>query len=176
MTPRMKKGKIKEMLGNLDRSEGEALSITPISSWQPRTISDTLAHLKQLGQTVDVVHLVAICRDDKDGAQLLLPTEGGGDKFQDPGPVVRSPHRRQRNKTWNWSFYTSATGGVSSCQNTSNGLPHPSIKAGIPAVLAMQYSGLTPPHGPRFLADFYSRLGVDGVPVGQGGTGRADTA
>jgi hypothetical protein len=158
------KGQIREMLDNLDRSEGEALSITPISSWQPRTISDTLADLKQLGQTVDVVHLVAICRDDKDGAQLLLPTEGGGDKFQDPGPVVRALTEDNATRPELVVLHLGDWRRELVSEHFERLAPS-FIKAGIPAVLAMQYP-MTPPHGPRFLADFYSRL-VDGVPVGQ---------
>jgi hypothetical protein len=143
----------------------EALDIgEPLEGWQPREVASLLSEYKRDGKGVHVVHLVALCRDDTDGPKLYLPAEGGGQIFQDPGPVVRA---LTEDKVANPQLVVLHLGdwrGDDVPGHFERVAPS-FIEAGIPAVLAMQYP-MTPPQGPEFVKNFYKQL-IGGANVGQ---------
>jgi hypothetical protein len=145
---------------------GDAFEIVPISEWNPAEVANRLGELKSEGKAVDVVHVVAVCEEEGRKPKIYLPGYGGGSEWrgQDPQPVVKA-----------------LTGDIItrpelvvlhlSDQRSSDPPAHfellaPSfIRAGIPAVLAMQYP-MTHPHGQDFVYNFYSRL-TRGAAIGE---------
>jgi CHAT domain len=159
--------RFKWMINDLTRVGGQSLDILRLDSWHPRDVSRTFGDVRQKGQTIDVVHLVALCRDDKDGPQLLLPDESGGEKFEDPAPIVRAltEDRLIRPELvvlhlgdWRREIVP----------GHFERLAPAFIRAGIPAVIAMQYpmTPLDASEGPTFVPNFYQRL-MEGDPIGE---------
>jgi hypothetical protein len=154
----------RSMINRLQKVGGRSLDIIQLDSWQPREVSRIFGNLKHKGQTIDVLHLVALCRDAPDGPQLLLPTEGGGEKFQDPAPVVRALTEDKLTRPELVVLHLGDWRGQAVPEHFERLAPA-FIRAGIPAVLAMQYP-MTPPRGPTFVPNFYGKL-IEGAQIGQ---------
>ena len=159
--------RFRSMISALKRVGGESLDVQQLDRWDPDYIAGKFADLKQKSQTIDVVHLVALCRDEKKGPQLLLPVDGGGENFQDPAPVVRALTENRLTRPEMVVLHLGDWRGEIVPEHFERLAPA-FIRAGVPAVLAMQYP-MTPldgSEGPRFVPNFYRKL-MDGAPVGQ---------
>jgi CHAT domain len=159
--------RFRSMINDLMKVGGQSLDILRLNSWQPRDISRQFGDLKDKDQTIDVVHLVALCRDDKDGPQLLLPVGSGGEKFQDPAPVVRALTEDRLTRPELVVLHLGDWRREIVPEHFERLAPA-FIRAGIPAVIAMQYpmTPLDASEGPTFVPNFYRRL-IEGAPIGQ---------
>jgi hypothetical protein len=159
--------RFKAMIGDLKRVGGKSLDVQQLDEWDPDYIARKFADLKRESHTIDIVHLVALCRDEKNGPELLLPADGGGDSFQDPAPVVRALTEDRLTRPEVVVLHLGDWRGEAVPEHFERLAPA-FIKAGVPAVLAMQYP-MTPldgSEGPRFMPDFYENL-MKGNPIGQ---------
>jgi hypothetical protein len=152
------------MISRLVTIGGQSLDIRRLDSWSPRGVSSVFGDFRREGRTIDVVHLVALCRDDKDGPLLLLPTGSGGEQFQDPAPVVQALTEDRLTRPELVVLHLGDWRGDIVPEHFERLAPA-FIRAGIPAVLAMQYP-MTPPDGPTFVPNFYGKL-MEGARIGQ---------
>jgi hypothetical protein len=137
---------------------GREIYVEVIEQWRPLAIADTLRALKTAGKAVDVVHLVAVCEDARDGPRLLLPPDGAGEDWEgrDPSPVVHSLTDDRSVRPELVVLHLSDVRGAEPPAHFERLAPD-FVKAGIPAVLAMQYP-MANPHGQDFIVSFYSSL------------------
>jgi hypothetical protein len=134
-----------------------ALEIKDEPTWNATSIIDRLAEFKRSGHEVDVVHLVGVCKDRNGQPMLYLPDGQGGDRLINPEPVVRTLTRDPRNRPALVVLHLSESEKESSEHFEQLG---PSfIRAGIPAVLAMQYP-MPPEKGRDFVKNFYEMLAL----------------
>jgi CHAT domain len=152
------------MISDLEKIGGQSLEILRLDSWQPREVSSIFADLKRKGLTIDVVHLVALCRGAEAGPQLLLPSGSGGEKFQDPAPVVQALTEDRQTRPELVVLHLGDWRGDTVPEHFERLAPA-FIRPGIPAILAMQYP-MTPPEGPTFVLSFYRKL-MEGAQIGQ---------
>jgi hypothetical protein len=137
---------------------GSNFEIESVDEWNPADVAKQLGELKTEGKTVDVVHLVAVCEEEKGKPKIYLPGDGGRPEWhgQDPQPVVKALTEDSATRPELAVLHLSDLQGSGPPAHFE--LLAPSfVKAGIPAVLAMQYP-MTHPHGQDFIHDFYSRL------------------
>ena len=155
------------MIDGLTQNGGESLDIHQLDQWDPSSVARKFADLKRNGQPIDVLHLVAMCRDEKNGPQLLLPTYGGADRFQDPAPIVRALTEDRLTRPEVVVLHLGDWSGEDVSEHLERLAPAFS-RAGVPAVLAMQYP-MTPlegSEGPQFVPNFYDKL-LKGLRIGQ---------
>ena len=149
------------------QGQGPALDVLePIESWQPQEIERVLKEHSRRGRHIDVVHLIAICRGDgRNGSRLMRQLDDGqlvfepadlfadaliGDDLQQPGLVVL--------------HLSDDTRPDEEVSEHFERLAPKFIKAGVPAVLAMQYP-LTKGTDVTFLKSFYGKL-IGGQSIG----------
>lgn len=145
---------------------GGAFEIEQIHGWNPAEVAQRLDDLKGEGKIVDVIHLVAVCEEGEGGPRLYLPEDGNTLKWrgQDPQPVVKALTEDNSTRPELVVLHLSDLRGASPPAHFERLAPS-FIKAGIPAVLAMQYP-MTHPHGQDFIHNFYSRL-TKGEAIGE---------
>lgn len=139
-------------------SEIDALEIVPIDGWNPAEVTKQLAEFRTGGKTVDVVHLVAVCEETEGGPTLFLPGDSRDSEWsgQDPQPVVEALTEGAFTRPELAVLHLSDRTGANPPAHFERLAPS-FVKAGIPAVLAMQYP-MTDPHGLNFVSEFYSQL------------------
>jgi len=137
---------------------GDAFEIEKINGWNPAEVARRLDDLKTEGKIVDVVHLVAVCEEGPFGPRLYLPADGDTRQWrgQDPQPVVKALTEDHSTRPELVVLHLSDLRGTDPPAHFERLAPA-FIKAGIPAVLAMQYP-MTHPHGQDFVDNFYRRL------------------
>ena len=149
------------------QGQGPALDVLePIESWQPEEIERVLKEHSRQGRHIDVVHLIAVCRGDgRNGSRLMRQLDDGrlvfepahlfaealiGDDLEQPGLVVL--------------HLSDDTRPDEEVSEHFERLAPKFIKAGVPAVLAMQYP-LTKGKDVTFLKSFYGKL-IGGQSIG----------
>lgn len=155
----------KEMLRKLSEI-GDAFEIEEILGWEPAAVAERLAKLRADGRIVDVVHLVAVCEEAPNGPRLYLPDEGDPRQWhgQDPQPVVRALTGDNSTRPGLVVLHLSDLRGSDPPAHFERLAPS-FVKAGIPAVLAMQYP-MTHPFGQDFVHNFYRGL-TTGKTIGE---------
>jgi len=145
---------------------GEAFEIEKIYGWNPAEVARRIDDFKTMGKIVDVVHLVAVCEEGHSGPRLYLPEDGGPLRWsgQDPQPVVKALTEDPSTRPELVVLHLSDRRGENPPAHFERLAPS-FIKAGIPAVLAMQYP-MTPPHGQDFVYTFYLKL-TEGKAIGE---------
>jgi len=158
----------KEFASMLDKLSGigDAFEIVSINGWDPADVARQLSELKTQRKIVDVVHLVAVCEGTKGEPRLYLPGDGGDSEWrgQDPQPVVKALTEDTSTRPKLVVLHLSDRRGSDPPAHFERLAPS-FVKAGIPAVLAMQYP-MTHPHGQDFVYNFYSRL-TRGAAIGE---------
>jgi hypothetical protein len=142
-----------------------ALELLDVDPWQPEQVAARLQQFKSEGHLVDVVHLVALCKDRGGRPVLYLPTGGvddGGD-WLDPQPVVGALTNDPSNRPSLVVLHLSDWDEDPS--DHFEQLAPAFINAGIPAVLAMQYP-MPPRKGRAFVKSIYESL-VAGERIGE---------
>ena len=155
----------REMINRLS-TIGEAFEIEKIHGWNPAEVARRLDDFRAMGKIVDVVHLVAVCEEGHGGPLLYLPEDGGSLRWsgQDPQPVVKALTEDASTRPELVVLHLSDRRGENPPAHFERLAPS-FIKAGIPAVLAMQYP-MTPPHGQDFVYTFYLKL-TEGKAIGE---------
>jgi hypothetical protein len=155
-------------LYELKAGKGHALDIVDpvIRRWDAAQVESALRTHTAGGRQIDVVHLVAICRSDgRNGSELLQRREARRDVFQSSSTVTRTltdaGSARPGLVVLHLSDYSGAEDEVS---EHFERLAPEFIRAGIPAVLAMQYP-MTEGHDVEFLQSFYQKV-TNGQPIG----------
>jgi hypothetical protein len=145
---------------------GDAFEIEKIYGWNPAEVARRLEDLKTVGKIIDVVHLVAVCEEGPGGPRLYLPEDGDPKHWhcQDPQPVVKALTEDNSTRPELVVLHLSDLHGTDPPAHFERLAPS-FIKAGIPAVLAMQYP-MTHPHGREFIYNFYRRL-TKGEAIGE---------
>jgi hypothetical protein len=156
-----------EFRGMLDKLSaiGGAFETEKIYGWNPTEVAEKLEKFKA-GGNIDVVHLVAVCEEAQGGPRLYLPGDGETPDWrgQDPQPVVKALTEVNSTRPELVVLHLSDLRGTNPPAHFERLAPS-FIKAGIPAVLAMQYP-MTHPHGQEFVYNFYSRL-TKGEAIGE---------
>lgn len=145
---------------------GEAFEIEKIYGWNPVEVARRLDDFRAKGKILDVVHLVAVCEEGHGGPLLYLPEDGGPLRWsgQDPQPVVKALTEDASTRPELVVLHLSDRRGENPPAHFERLAPS-FIKAGIPAVLAMQYP-MTAPHGQDFVYTFYLKL-TEGKAIGE---------
>jgi hypothetical protein len=153
-------------LYHLKRGKEKALDIVPpIDTWQPGEVESVLRKLTTDGRQIDVVHLVAVCRNDgRNGSKLLLGREGGRDVFGSPDSVIATLIREGSTLPTLVVLHLSDYWHDDEVSEHFERLAPEFVKAGIPAVLAMQYP-MTDGKDVAFLKSFYQKL-TNGQSIG----------
>jgi hypothetical protein len=146
-----------EMISKLQEI-GDAFEIEEIRGWDPDAVRTRLDGLRAEGKFVDVVHLVAVCEETQSGPRLYLPEDDDAREWhgQDPEPVVNALKGDNATRPGLVVLHLSDLRGTDPPAHFERLAPA-FVKAGIPAVLAMQYP-MTHPYGRDFVHNFYSRL------------------
>jgi hypothetical protein len=107
-----------------------------------------------------------VCEEGQGGPRLYLPEDGGSPDWrgQDPQPVVTALTEDSSTRPELVVLHLSDLRGANPPAHFERLAPS-FIKAGIPAVLAMQYP-MTHPHGQNFIHNFYLRL-TKGEAIGE---------
>jgi len=157
-----------EFRGMIERLSkiGPAFEIEEIYGWNPADVARTLDDFKIKGKIVDVVHLVAVCEEGYGGPLLYLPEDSDPREWsgQDPRPVVLALTEDASTRPELVVLHLSDLRGPNPPAHFERIAPS-FIKAGIPAVLAMQYP-MTPPYGQDFVHNFYLKL-TEGKAIGE---------
>ncbi|SFN88327.1 CHAT domain-containing protein [Geodermatophilus obscurus] len=132
-----------------------ALEIEPVDEWDPAEVVTRLRGFRDRRHHVDVVHLVALCKDVGGRPQLYLPDGHGGAGWDDPQPVVDTLTSERAARPTLVVLHLSDWDQDPS--EHFEQLAPAFVTADIPAVLAMQYP-MPPRKGRAFVKSIYERL------------------
>jgi hypothetical protein len=135
---------------------GPVLSTEVIDGWHPDKVAE------QLERNTEIVHLVGVCKGDAKSQKLLLME--GDDPWCDAEPVVTVLTRNQDNLPQLVVLHLCEWQEGDATENFERLAPS-LVKAGVPAVLAMQYP-MAPDYAGTFVKQFYERL-ANGQDIGQ---------